>query len=66
MNWTDLPKNSLSRIGIIVATGMHHLWVEEINALRPVHDSLLDSRLHVFGQLHGPFLGLTRWLGSLG
>ena len=51
-----------SRIGIIVA--LRHLWVEEINAPRPLHESLLDSRMHVCGQLHGPFLGLTRWLVS--
>jgi hypothetical protein len=51
-----------SQIGIIVA--VRHLWVEEINAPRPLHDSLLDPRLHVCGQLHGPFLGLTRWLVS--
>ena len=51
-----------SKIGIILA--LRHQWVEQINAPRPLHDSLLDPRLHVCGQLHGPFLGLTRWLVS--
>jgi hypothetical protein len=48
-----------------VILGLRHLWVGQINAPRPLHDSLRDPRLHVCGQLHGPYLGLTRWIVSL-
>ena len=51
-----------SKIDVIL--GLRHRWGEKINSPRPLHPSLLDPRLHVCGQLHGPYLGMTRWLVS--
>jgi len=56
----EFPGSSVS-----VIFCLRHLWEEQINSTRPLHDSLLDPRLHVCGQLHGPYLGLTRWLMSM-
>ncbi len=56
----EFPESTVS-----VILCLRHLWEEQINSTRPLHDSLLDPRLHVCGQLHGPYLGLTRWLMSM-
>jgi hypothetical protein len=41
---------------------VRHIWNEQVNSKDPVHPWLLNVRKHIVGQLHGPVLGLIRFL----